>query len=66
MEPEHKRLKTSDALDHFESHPHINPFTNRPYSPQYFKILEKRRELPAWEARLKVTELVREYQVLVL
>jgi hypothetical protein len=33
---------------------HINPFTNKPFSPQYYKILEKRKELPAWEARDKI------------
>jgi pre-mRNA-splicing factor ATP-dependent RNA helicase DHX15/PRP43 len=46
--------------------PHINPYTSRPYSPMYFKILEKRKELPAWEARDKIIELVKQHQVLVL
>jgi len=32
----------------------------------YFKILEKRKELPAWEARDKIIELVKQHQVLVL
>eukprot|EP00347_Sterkiella_histriomuscorum_P005269 403357241 len=66
LEPEIKRQHIDRPQDHFDQHPHTNPFTNRPFSPQYYKILEKRKELPAWEARHKVVELVKEYQVLVL
>ena len=40
--------------------------SGRPYSPQYFKILEKRKELPAWEAQQKIITLVQQNQVLVL
>ena len=71
MEPEHKRQKNLHETERIESkvvhsHPHINPYTSRPFSPQYFKILDKRKELPAWEARDKIVELVQQHQVLVL
>jgi HrpA-like RNA helicase len=44
----------------------INPWTNRRFSTKYYSILEKRKELPAWEARQKLVELVSDYQVLIL
>ena len=28
-----------------------NPFTGREYSEKYYKILEQRKKLPAWDAR---------------
>lgn len=59
-----KRAHTEKEEEYVQ--PHINPLTSRPYSPRYYEILEKRKELPAWEARNKVVELVKEYQVLVL
>ena len=50
IEPETKRTKNEKSND-FDHNPHLNPFTNRPFSPAYYKILEKRKELPAWEAK---------------
>ena len=49
-------MKIVNNIEH--AHPHINPMTSKPYSPAYFKILEKRKELPAWEARDKIVGLV--------
>lgn len=43
-----------------------NPLTNKPYTPRYYDILAKRKELPAWEARDKVVSLVTAHQVLIL
>jgi pre-mRNA-splicing factor ATP-dependent RNA helicase DHX15/PRP43 len=60
LQPDTKRrhLNTESPLITLPPQSHINPFTNRPYSPQYYKILEKRKELPAWEARDKIIQLV--------
>ena len=71
IEPETKRQKNSSEIGKIESHinhsqPHLNPMTNKPYSPRYYDILAKRKELPAWEARDKVVSLVTAHQVLVL
>jgi pre-mRNA-splicing factor ATP-dependent RNA helicase DHX15/PRP43 len=60
LEPNTKRTNTGET-DLFDATPSINPLTKRPYGPRYYQILEKRKELPAWEARNKVVELVREY-----
>lgn len=46
--------------------PERNMWTGRPFSEKYFDILQKRKELPAWQARQKVLELVNEYQVMIL
>jgi len=43
-----------------------NPLTSKPYSQQYYEILEKRKTLPAWEAREPLIELLRKHQVVVL
>jgi len=39
-----KKQKQEDA-------PKVNPLTNKKFSQKYYQILEKRKELPAWEAR---------------
>lgn len=44
----------------------INIFTGYPYSAKYYDILEKRKQLPAWEAREQLLLLVQKYQVVVL
>jgi pre-mRNA-splicing factor ATP-dependent RNA helicase DHX15/PRP43 len=44
----------------------INPFTKRPFSKRYFEILQKRKSLPAYEARNKLIKLVTDNQILVL
>jgi HrpA-like RNA helicase len=60
LEPDTKRrhMNTEAPMISLPPLSHINPYTNRPYSPQYYKILEKRKELPAWEARDKIIQLV--------
>ena len=36
------------------------------FSPRYYEILEKRKELPAWQASNEIIELVSAYQVVIL
>lgn len=43
-----------------------NPFNSMPYSHKYYDLLEKRKVLPAWEAREHLITLLDEYQVLIL
>jgi hypothetical protein len=38
--------------------PSKNLWTGKPFSPRYFDILEKRKILPAWNARKEVLTLV--------
>jgi pre-mRNA-splicing factor ATP-dependent RNA helicase DHX15/PRP43 len=71
-----KRYNLSDYLENdsknqneqkkqkFESD--INPFTSKPYSKKYYEILEKRRQLPAWETKEKFLKIVSEDQIIVL
>ena len=44
----------------------INPYTNLPYSQQYFSILEKRQTLPVWKQKEEFLKIFRENQVMVL
>eukprot|EP00357_Protocruzia_adherens_P016130 CAMPEP_0115017570 /NCGR_PEP_ID=MMETSP0216-20121206/28210_1 /TAXON_ID=223996 /ORGANISM="Protocruzia adherens, Strain Boccale" /LENGTH=729 /DNA_ID=CAMNT_0002388441 /DNA_START=38 /DNA_END=2227 /DNA_ORIENTATION=+ len=46
--------------------PNVNPFTGVQYSDRYYEILEKRKELPAWEAQDQLMKLVEEHQVIIL
>jgi pre-mRNA-splicing factor ATP-dependent RNA helicase DHX15/PRP43 len=43
-----------------------NYLTGKPYSENYYKILETRQKLPAYDSRHKLVALVEEYQVLIL
>lgn len=44
----------------------INPYTKKPYSKKYYEILEKRKQLPAWETKKKLFELIDKNQIIVL
>jgi pre-mRNA-splicing factor ATP-dependent RNA helicase DHX15/PRP43 len=46
--------------------PDVNFLTGKPYSQNYFKLLDTRRKLPAYESRHKLLDLMAEYQVIVL
>jgi pre-mRNA-splicing factor ATP-dependent RNA helicase DHX15/PRP43 len=46
--------------------PEINFLTNKPFSKKYFDILEKRKTLPAWDAKEKLFKLLDENQVIIL
>jgi len=65
-----KRAKRSDSADDERPErwvpPTENPWTGLQWSQTYHDILEKRRELPAWQARKQVVDLVTEYQVMIL
>lgn len=43
-----------------------NYLTNKPYSDNYYKLLETRKKLPAYESRHKLIQLLAEYQVIIL
>lgn len=61
-----KRKRSNDEIEHKEKkrkkedpeERKTNPFTFRPYSKRYYEILEVRKQLPAWEARPKLKELL--------
>lgn len=55
--PAPKQVKTEDA---------INPLTGKEYSKKYYEILEKRKKLPAWEARKDFLKLIKRNQGVVL
>ena len=57
-------LQFSQMTQKFSSE--INPFTNKEYSKNYLSILEKRKRLPAWEAKGHLIKLVNEHQILIL
>lgn len=44
----------------------INPWTGKPYTPKYYEILAKRKNLPVWEKREIFQKIVMENQVIVL
>mmetsp|Transcript_131848 Transcript_131848/g.228458 ORF Transcript_131848/g.228458 Transcript_131848/m.228458 type:complete len:706 (-) Transcript_131848:478-2595(-) len=44
----------------------LNLHTGKPYSQKYYDILEKRKQLPVYEAEEDFVELVRSYQVVIL
>jgi len=39
----------------------VNPLNKRKYGEGFYKLLCKRQELPSWDAKDKVIELVEEY-----
>ena len=46
--------------------PDKNFLTGRPYSDTYYKILETRVKLPAYDSKDKLLSLLEEYQVVIL
>ena len=44
----------------------INPYNGKPYSPKYFEILEKRKQLPVWEHKQPFFDIISKNQVMVL
>merc|ERR1719460_3008593 len=58
--PPEKKAKIEKA------EPQINPLTTQPYSKKYYEIFEKRRKLPAWDARKDFLKLIKKNQVVVL
>lgn len=60
--PGQTTAKAAEVLEDGET----NPFTNRPFSTKYTKILEKRRALPVVQYRQKFLDLVHKNQTVVL
>lgn len=63
--------ETSEKLEKYEkiikkTKSNINTWTNKTYSQRYYEILEKRKKLPAWEAREQLYFLLKEHQVIIL
>ena len=56
-----QKLKPTENLDS-----NYNIYTGRTYSQKYFDILEKRKTLPAWEAKETLRKLMDENQVIIL
>eukprot|EP01080_Neovahlkampfia_damariscottae_P011062 gene11062-3770_t len=54
-----KKINQDDSLEY-------NPFTQKQYSKHYYKILEKRKQLPVWEAKKDLIKLVEENQIVVI
>ena len=56
----HTHLDISPSEPSLKKHskPNINPYTKQPYSKQYYEILEKRKKLPAWEAKEQLIMLL--------
>lgn len=46
--------------------PSRNPFTQRSYSSNYYKILSERKSLPVYEALPKLEKLLRSHQIIIL
>ncbi|RCV09516.1 hypothetical protein SETIT_2G035800v2 [Setaria italica] len=46
--------------------PPINPWSGRPYSARYLKLLEKRRELPVWRHKDEFLRALRDNRTLIL
>lgn len=44
----------------------INPFKNRPYSQRYKEILRTRQNLPAWEEKTNILNLVKDNQIVIV
>lgn len=43
-----------------------NPWNNRPYSPRYYEILDKRKTLPVWQQRHEFLDMLDKSQTLIL
>ncbi|EPY23027.1 pre-mRNA-splicing factor ATP-dependent RNA helicase DHX15/PRP43 [Strigomonas culicis] len=43
-----------------------NPYTGRPFSKNYFSLLEGRKKLPIFEGKEKIQKLVQQYQTILL
>jgi len=50
----------------FFSDTEINPYNQKPYSNQYYKILESRKKLPVFEKRNQIVTIVKENRVVII
>mgnify|MGYP001000734260 CR=1 FL=1 len=53
-----KKINLEPEEEEINPHKKVKPDTNylngKPYSPNYFKLLETRRKLPAYDSRFKL------------
>jgi len=60
-----EKIRTKSGMSD-EEDATVNYLNHRPYGDKYFKLLETRKKLPAWQAKKQIIELVTANQVLVL
>ena len=63
-ESKKKKQKTSEGGD--DGAGGVNPWTGRPYTPKYYEILKKRKDLPVWQQQEEFTETLAKNQTLIL
>ena len=63
-ESKKKKQKTTDGED--DGAGGVNPWTGRPYTPKYYEILKKRKDLPVWQQQEEFTETLAKNQTLIL
>ena len=63
-ESKKKKQKTTDGED--DGAGGVNPWTGRPYTPKYYEILKKRKDLPVWQQQQEFTETLAKNQTLIL
>ena len=56
----------SDSDSTHSKNPQINKYTGKPYSTRYYEILNKRKSLPAFEAKNNIIKLLDENQILII
>jgi pre-mRNA-splicing factor ATP-dependent RNA helicase DHX15/PRP43 len=59
-------LNTSQTTPSASTSSGVNPFSYKEYTKNYYSILEKRKKLPAWEAKSHLIKLVYQHQILIL
>ena len=63
-ESKKKKQKTAEGVD--DGAGGVNPWTGRPYTPKYYEILKKRKDLPVWQQQEEFTETLAKNQTLIL
>jgi len=63
---ERSRSRGATLLDGVPRKGDSNPLTGKPYSSRFFQILDKRQQLPCWDMRDEVVQMVRGHQSSVL
>ena len=65
LKPEQKE-EISQKVSELKEKGEINPYTNRPYSKNYYKILEKRMQLPVYDRKNEILNAVKHNKVTVI
>jgi pre-mRNA-splicing factor ATP-dependent RNA helicase DHX15/PRP43 len=64
--PDKKYEKYENDVGTKKVKPNVNPWTGMPFSQKFYDIMEKRKKLPAFEAKESLKMLLDQFQVLVL